>query len=113
MSDIIDIGVASKDINYVLYSGGKMLAIAAIGAVAAISRNIISSNVSQRFGCELRSDLFKKSSFFDNIDKFEPASLITRLTNDITQVQHFVHGTMRIFVKAPILCIGVLSWLGC
>ncbi|NMB95992.1 MAG: ABC transporter ATP-binding protein, partial [Clostridiaceae bacterium] len=115
MSDIIDIGVASKDINYVLYSGGKMLAIAAIGAVAAISRNIISSNVSQRFGCELRSDLFKKIQFFsfDNIDKFEPASLITRLTNDITQVQHFVHGTMRIFVKAPILCIGsfVMAWL--
>jgi len=115
MSDIIDIGVASKDINYVLYSGGKMLAIAAIGAVAAISRNIISSNVSQKFGCELRSDLFRKIQYFsfDNIDNFEPASLITRLTNDVTQVQNFVHGTMRIFVKAPILCIGsfVMAWM--
>lgn len=114
MSDIIDIGVTSKDLNYVLYRGGRMLAVAAAGAVAAISRNIISSNVSQKFGCELRSDLFRKIQFFsfDNIDKFEPASLITRLTNDVTQVQHFVHGTMRIFVKAPILCIGsfIMAW---
>lgn len=115
MSDIIDIGVASKDIIYVLHSGGMMLAIAGIGAIAAISRNIISSNVSQKFGCEPRSDLFRKIQYFsfDNIDNFDPASLITRLTNDVTQVQNFVHGTMRIFVKAPILCIGsfIMAWL--
>lgn len=108
MSKIVDVGVANKNMSYVQYMGGIMLLITVIGAAAAVSRNIISSNVSQKFGAELRADLFVKvqSFSFDNIDKFEPASLMTRLTNDITQVQNFVHGMMRIFVKAPLLCIG-------
>ena len=108
MSKIVDIGIREKNINYILRFGSIMLLVTAIGAVVAISRNIVSSNVSQKFGAELRSDLFKKiqSFSFENIDHFETASLITRLTNDVTQVQNFVNGTMRIFVKAPLLCIG-------
>lgn len=110
MSKIVDIGVAQKQINYVWYMGGIMLMVTAFGAIAATGRNILSSNVSQRFATELRSDLFKKvqSFSFDNVDNFEGASLITRLTNDITQVQNFVNGLMRIFAKAPLLCIGSL-----
>lgn len=110
MSRIIDVGVAGKDMQYVLHMGGAMLLVTALGAAAAISRNVVSSNVSQRFGAELRSDLFRKvqTFSFDNIDKFEAASLMTRLTNDVTQVQNFVHGLMRIFVKAPLLCLGSL-----
>jgi len=108
MSKIIDVGVKERDINYILYFGIVMLMITALGAVGAISRNIVASNVSQKFGAELRSDLFKKiqSFSFENIDGFKTASLITRLTNDVTQVQNFVNGMMRIFVKAPLLCIG-------
>jgi ATP-binding cassette subfamily B protein len=58
----------------------------------------------------MRSDLFRKiqSMSFESIDKFDRAALITRLTNDITQVQNFTNGLMRIFAKAPILCIGAL-----
>jgi ATP-binding cassette subfamily B protein len=108
MSKIIDVGVKKKDLNFVLYMGGIMLLVTAIGAVAATGRNIVSSKVSQKFGAELRLDLFKKVHYFsfDNINKFETASLMTRLTNDVTQVQNFVHGLMRIFVKAPITGIG-------
>lgn len=108
MSRIVDIGVAKKNMSYVLSMGGVMLMITGVGAIFASSRNIISSNVSQRFAAELRSDLFKKieSLSFYNIDKFEGASLVTRLTNDVTQVQNLVNGLMRIFIKAPILCIG-------
>ena len=108
MSKIIDRGVATKDISLVLNLGGLMLLITAIGASCAITRNIISSNVSQRFGSDLRGDLFKKiqSFSFENVNKFKTASLMTRLTGDVNQVQNFAHGTMRIFVKAPILCIG-------
>lgn len=108
MSRIVDVGVRGKDVNYILRFGLLMLMVTAIGAMGAISRNIVSSNVSQRFGAELRSDLFKKiqSFSFENIDHFKTASLITRLTNDVTQVQNFVNGLMRIFVKAPLLCIG-------
>lgn len=110
MSKIIDIGVKGKNLNYVFKMGGIMLFVTTLGALAAVSRNIVSSNVSQKFGAELRGDLFKKIQgfSFENIDKFETSSLMTRLTNDVTQVQNFVHGMMRIFVKAPILCVGSL-----
>ncbi|MEH7155456.1 ABC transporter ATP-binding protein [Neobacillus drentensis] len=110
MAKIIDEGVANKDIHYVLKMGGFMLLITACGAVAASTRSVVASIVSQNFGTELRADLFKKiqTLSFKNIDKFDRASLITRLTNDVTQVQVFVNGLMRIFVKAPLLAIGGL-----
>ena len=108
MSKIIDSGVAEKDLGLIFKLGGLMLILTASGAIAAVFRNIISSTVSQRFGAELRADLFKKilSFSFSNIDKFENASLITRLTGDITMMQNFAMGLMRIFVRAPLLCIG-------
>jgi ATP-binding cassette, subfamily B, multidrug efflux pump len=110
MARIVDIGVKGKDLNYIAYMGMLMLGITLLGAAAAVSRNVISSRVSQEFGTELRSDLFRKiqSFSFENIDKFDSASLMTRLTNDVTQVQNFAHGMMRIFVKAPLICIGSL-----
>lgn len=110
MAHMINVGVAEKQLDYILRLGGMMLIVTAIGAVAASMRNILASYVSQRFGTELRSDLFRKIQglSFENIDKFERASLVTRLTNDITQVQMFANGMMRIFMKAPLLCIGSL-----
>lgn len=110
MSRIIDRGVVGKDMDYVLSMGGLMLGITALGSVAASARNIISSTVSQKFGAQLRSDLYKQiqTLSFANIDKFDPATLVTRLTNDVTQVQNLVNGLMRIFIKAPLLCLGSL-----
>ena len=110
MAKIIDVGVAEKNMNYVMKMGGFMLLITAVGALSASIRNIVSSKVSQNFGTELRSDLFQKiqNLSFRNIDRFDRASLVTRLTNDVTQVQVLVNGMMRIFVKAPLLCIGGL-----
>ncbi|WP_378956765.1 ABC transporter ATP-binding protein [Pelosinus sp. sgz500959] len=110
MARIIDIGVAAKEMDYILSMGGEMLLITVLGFAAATARNLISSRVSQAFGTELRSDLYKKIQHlsFENIDQFDRASLVTRLTNDVTQVQNFVNGLMRIFIKAPLLCIGSL-----
>jgi ATP-binding cassette, subfamily B, multidrug efflux pump len=110
MAKIIDVGVAGRDIDYVFKMGGLMLLITLLGAIAASTRSIIASNVSQSFGAELRSDLYIKiqTLSFKNIDRFERASLITRLTNDVTQVQVFANGLMRIFVKSPLLAIGGL-----
>jgi len=110
MAKIIDVGVAGRDIDYVFKMGGLMLLITLLGAIAASTRSIIASNVSQSFGSEIRSDLYKKiqTLSFKNIDRFERASLITRLTNDVTQVQVFANGLMRIFVKSPLLAIGGL-----
>lgn len=108
MSKVIDIGIANKNIDYVIKFAGIMFLVAGVGAVFAISRSIISVRVSQSFGAELRNDLFAKinSLSFNDLDKFERASLITRLTNDISQVQNVVNGLMRVFIKAPLLCIG-------
>lgn len=110
MAKIIDVGVAGRDLGYVLKMGGLMLLITLFGAIAASTRSILASIVSQSFGSELRSDLYKKiqTLSFKNIDRFERASLITRLTNDVTQVQVFANGLMRIFVKSPLLAIGGL-----
>jgi len=110
MSRIIDVGVASRNMQYVIKMGGMMLLITACGAVAASLRSTLASIVSQNFGAELRSDLFRKiqTLSFQSINQFDRASLITRLTNDVTQVQNFINGLMRIFVKAPLLAIGAL-----
>lgn len=110
MARIIDIGVAGRDMNYVLKMGALMLVITLLGAIFASIRSIVASITSQNFGAELRFDLFKKIQklSFQKINEFDRASLITRLTNDVTQIQMFVNGLMRIFVKAPILAIGGL-----
>jgi ATP-binding cassette subfamily B protein len=108
MSKVVDHGVATRDLGVVLRLGGLMLLVTLLGAGAAVGRNFLSSIVSQRFGTRLRSDLYRKihTLSFRDIDRLDTASLVTRLTNDVTQVQNFVNGLMRIFVKAPLLAIG-------
>ena len=108
MARIIDHGVANRQLDTVLRLGSLMLMVTALGAAGAVGRNILASNVSQRFGTDLRFDLFKhiQSLSFENINRFETGSLVTRLTNDVTQVQNFANGLMRIFVKAPLVCVG-------
>jgi ATP-binding cassette subfamily B multidrug efflux pump len=110
MARIVDVGVANANMDYVLRMGGLMLLVTGVGAIGAAGRNILASRVSQRFGTELRSDLFRtiQSFSFHTIDRFDKASLVIRITNDVTQVQNFANGMMRIFVKAPLLCIGSL-----
>ncbi len=108
LASIIDEGVADNDLQYVLNMGGVMLAVTGVGALGAIIRNIISSNLSQKLGAELRSDLYRKiqSLRLEEMNQFEASSLVTRLTNDVNQVQMFVNGLMRIMVKAPLVCLG-------
>lgn len=110
LANLIDIGIKNNDINYVLNKGILMIGITLIGSIFAVTRSIISTNVSQRFARDLRSDLFIKINSYslENIDYLKRASLITRSTNDVNQIQQFVNGMMRIIIKAPILCIGSL-----
>ncbi len=110
MARIVDSGVAARDIGIVIRLGLLMLSVAALGAGGATGRNILASVVSYRFGAQLRADLFHRitSYSFQELDTFDTASLITRQTNDVTQVQAFVNGVMRIFAKAPILAVGGL-----
>lgn len=110
MSHMIDRGVLPGELGVVRTYGLWMLAITAAGALSALGRNVVSSRVSQRFGADLRGDLFRKVQYLSlrDADRYDRASLVTRLTNDITQVQNFANGMMRIFAKAPLLCIGGL-----
>ena len=105
MSHIINDGIELGMIQNVYLWGGRMIFAAALGAVFAVSRNIIASKVSQSFGADLRYDLFSKILNFrqGSADKIDSGSLIIRMTNELTQ---FVNGTMRIFFKAPLTCIG-------
>lgn len=108
MSNIINLGIEGGNFSNIYYWGGLMLLVTICGAFFAVTRNILASKVSQRVGADLRYDLFKKILYFSEIgaDKIESGSLITRMTNDTAQMVQFINGTMRIFIKAPITCIG-------
>lgn len=108
MSKIISIGIEQGSLSKVYYWGTLMLLVTVVGACFAVTRNILASKVSQRMGADLRYDLFEKIIYFSEVsaDKIQSGSLITRMTNDTSQVILFVNGIMRIFLKAPITCIG-------
>jgi ATP-binding cassette subfamily B protein len=108
MAKIINEGIELSSVDSVLRYGGWMLLVTFLGAVFAVTRNMLASRVSQRLGADLRYDLFSKIMRFSEhaADKIQSGSLITRLTNDVQQITQFVNGTMRIFFKAPVTCIG-------
>lgn len=110
MSNIVDEGIKNQNTQLIWKYGIIMLIVALFGAVGAVMRCIYSSRTSQLIGKELHSELYRKvqTLSFENIDKLQPASLITRITNDVTQMQNFINGCMRIMVKAPITCVGAI-----
>lgn len=110
MSYIVDYGVEQQNVKQILLYGMIMLIIAAFGALGAVMRNIYATKTSQRIGMEMRRDIYEKvlGLSFENIDRLASASIITRITNDVTQIQNFINGTMRIMLKAPITCIGAV-----
>lgn len=99
MSHIVDEGVKGADVGLILRYGLIMLGIAALGAFGAVMRNLFASRTSQTIGKELRSDMYRKvqTLSLENIDRLQPASIITRITNDVTQMQEFINGCMRIY----------------
>lgn len=104
----IGINIDKMQTNYVLLAGLKMLGIALIGMLASVIVVFVSSKIAAKVAKTLRGDLFKKVTMFSNseFDKFSTASLITRSTNDIQQVQMFMSMLFRIVFYAPILGIG-------
>lgn len=96
--------------NYILFAGLKMLLIALLGTLCAITCGFLASRVGAGVSRMLRSDVFKKVESFSNeeFNKFSTASLITRTTNDITQVQMVVIMFIRIVCFAPMMGIGAM-----
>lgn len=106
--EVIGIDMDKAQINYILVSGAKMLGVALLGAVVSIIVGFIASKVAAKTAMELRSNIFKKVMSFSNseMDKFSTASLITRSTNDIQQIQMVIVMLLRMVLYAPIIGIG-------
>lgn len=109
-SMIINIGVAGRDMGYILSMGGRMLVIALFMAAGGIGGSYFSSKASICFSTDLRRDVFHKVQQFSfkNIDDFSTGSLVTRLTNDIQQIQNVVMLSLRLMFRAPGMLIGGL-----
>jgi len=105
---IVDEGIARLDLNLVLQTGLLMFGLAVVGAFGGMSNGIFTELVVQSFGADLRLELFRKVQTFSfgNLDELETGQIITRLTNDVTQVQDAVMMTLRILVRAPLLLVG-------
>jgi ATP-binding cassette, subfamily B, multidrug efflux pump len=106
--DIINNGVVKGDTDYIIRVGGFMLLITVVVGLAAIASVYLSSLVANGFARDLRSAVFSKVETFGQVEvnQFGPASLITRNTNDVQQIQQLVFVALTVVVSAPILIIG-------
>ncbi|WP_062355260.1 ABC transporter ATP-binding protein [Bacillus kwashiorkori] len=108
MSDIIDNGVVNGDIPYIWKIGGFMLLVAAGGMICSILASFFSAKAATGFGRDLRERVFSQVETFSQteFDQLSTASLITRTTNDIMQVQNVFMMMLRIMLMAPMMAIG-------
>ena len=110
MAKIINIGAANRDVPYIVGTGITMIIIAFVMMAGGIGGAWFASKASISFGADLRNDCFKKVQKFSftNIDTFSTGSLVTRLTNDITQVQNLIMMALRMMLRAPGMLIGAI-----
>ena len=107
---IIDEGIAKLNLPLVIQTGLLMVGLAVIGAFGGMSNGFFAVKTMQGFGADLREALFRRvqALSFGNLDELETGQLITRLTNDVTQVQEVVLTLLRILIRAPLLLVGSL-----
>lgn len=110
MAEIVNNGIMSNDLSYIMMHGLTMLGVTVIGGVASIVVGYFASRISTDLSLDVRKRVFDKvESFSSNeINKFSTASLITRTTNDIQQIQQFVYMMLRIAVQEPLIAIGAI-----
>jgi ATP-binding cassette subfamily B protein len=107
-SNIIDKGVAVGDIDYIWQTGMFMVGFSLISIIAAVGNTFFATRESQKLGKELRTDIYNKveNSSTRTFDKYGTASLITRTTNDVNQIQMVTQMFLRMMINAPITLIG-------
>ena len=107
---IVDVGIAQLDMSVVTNTGLLMVGLAIVGAAGGFGCTVFATLAAQGFGADLRHTLFRKvqSFSFGNLDDLETGQLVTRLTNDVTQVQQVVAMLLRIMVRAPLMLLGSL-----
>ncbi len=108
MSDVVNTGIVNGDVPYIMRTGGSMLLVAGGGIACAVTAGFLASQVAMGFGAMLRERIFRHVSNFSlrEFDKLGTPSLITRSTNDVTQVQMVSLIMMRMMIMAPTSCIG-------
>ncbi|MCA1318565.1 ABC transporter ATP-binding protein/permease [Bacillus tianshenii] len=108
MAKIIDDGILQEDLGVVMKWGGIMVGMSFLAFLAGVINSFFAAHVSQNFGYDIRKGLYGKiqSFSFANFSLFPTSSLITRMTNDVTQVQNTVFMSLRIMMRAPLLIIG-------
>ena len=110
MSDIVNIGIETGDRQYILATGMKMILMALLALGCGVGAAALAAKAGMGFGANLRRAEYEKVQqfSFSNIERFSTASLITRLTNDVTSVQVTLMMGMRMFVRAPSMLITAL-----
>ena len=110
MSDIVDIGIATGDQAFILRKGGLMVAMAVVSLCFGVGAAVCSSVAGQGFGANLRRAEYEhiQNFAFSNIEGFSTASLVTRLTNDVNNVQMSLMMGMRLLVRAPVMLVSAL-----
>jgi ATP-binding cassette subfamily B protein len=108
MADIVNTGVMTGNINDILQNGTKMILVTLLGTAASVTVGYLAALLAAGVAHDIRSDLFRKVERFTNaeFDQFSTASLITRTTNDITQIQTVLVMMVRLVFYAPIMGIG-------
>lgn len=108
MSDIVNDGVMGGSIPIIAKYGLKMIGVTLLGTVVSVFVGYLAANVAAKVSRDMRKDVYKKEELFSNaeFDKFSTASLITRTTNDITQIQNLLVMLIRMVFYAPILGVG-------
>ncbi|QWG45022.1 ABC transporter ATP-binding protein [Bacillus mycoides] len=108
MQHIIDVGIANRDLNYVIKMGLLMIGAAAIGLVGGLGCMMYSTKAAVNFATDIRKDVFAKIETFssENRDSFGTGKLLTIVTNDITSIQAAMTMTLRVLVRGPLLFIG-------
>lgn len=110
MSDIVDIGIANGDQSFILRKGGLMIVLAVASLGFGLGAAVTSSVAGMGFGANLRRAEYDhiQTFAFSNIEKFSTASLVTRLTNDVHNLQMSLMMSMRLMVRAPVMLIAAL-----
>ncbi|HDX9610969.1 TPA: ABC transporter ATP-binding protein [Bacillus toyonensis] len=108
MQHIIDVGIANRDLNYVIKMGLLMIGAAALGLVGGLGCMMYSTKAAVNFATDIRKDVFTKIETFSskNRDTFGTGKLLTIVTNDITSIQSAMTMTLRVLVRGPLLFIG-------
>ena len=108
VQQIIDVGIAQLDMSVIVSTSLLSLGLAAIGVLGGMGGTVFSTKTAQATGADLRQILFAKvlSLSFGNLDELETGQLVTRLTNDVTQVQRVIGMMLRIMVRAPLMLVG-------